>query len=466
MTPSTRQHWDATAEASVLGGILCRNDALRKLADLEVEDFRHPKHQAVFGAMRNLESRSEPIDSVTLRAELVRLGRWASLGAGQGPDAEANASAFLVELMLHVPSPDNVADYAEIIVRHRVTRTLVETLHDALDLINGADNVDCLGEDAVQWVGAEVGKIRTRGKDSTITIGQIVRERIREYDRIAIERESGQRALTGLPTGIAKLDAIMGGYQRGIVTTVCGRPAMGKSSGAMAAADACSDAGLGVHVFSLEDPRAMYGDRVVARMSEIPTTKLRKADFSQDEFHRFRGAVAKADARKCWKVDDRGGLTAPEIVRSWRRVGEKNDTKLVIVDLLQRIRPTDSRMKTYEHVTQVMHLFSDAAKADQIVLVLLAQLNREVERRDDKRPVMSDLQDAGTVEQDSKCILGYYRGAYYGPKPRPEIDYDEDGPPPSPEAFEATVQVCILKDSNGATGRVFARWNGPTTRIS
>ena len=453
-----KQHWDQDAEASVLGGILWRADVLGKLADLEVEDFYHPKHQSVFSAMRNLEGASTPIDQVTLRAELVRQGRWESLGGDVG------GQAFLLEIALKCPSPDNVLHYAGIMVTHRVTRQLVSTLVESLGEISNGE--DCSGEDAVQLVAAKLGQIRSRAKDSTITVGEMVRERCRDYDRIATERETGVRSLTGLPTGVARLDAVMGGYQRGIVTTLCGRPAMGKTSGGMAAADACSAAGFGVHVFSLEDPRAMYADRIVGRMGDIPVSTLRRAEFPRDEFERMRSAVGRADKRTNWKVDDRSGLTAPEIVRSWRRIGEKNDTQLVVVDLLQRIRKADPRMKTYDHVTEVMHLLSDAAKADKIAVLLLAQLNREVERRDDKRPIMSDLQDAGTVEQDSKCIVGYYRGAYYYGQPKQGIDYEDGEPVPSQEQFESTVQLVILKDSNGATGRVFGKWNGPTTVLS
>lgn len=460
MTDTPKQHSDLEAEASVLGGILWRNDVLGKLADLEVEDFYSPKHQSVFSAMRNLESTGVPIDQVTLRAELVRQGRWESLGGDVG------GQAFLLEIALRCPSPDNALHYAGIVTQHRVTRQLLEIIADSLYSLKCGDEGVPRGDDAVQWVSSRLGQIRPRSEQATVTVGEIVRERIRDYDRIAMERETGIRSMTGLPSGVARLDSVMGGYQRGIVTTLCGRPAMGKTSGGMAAADACSSAGYGVHVFSLEDPRAMYADRVVGRMGDLAVNTLRRAEFDRDEFDRMRSAVGRADKRTNWKVDDRSGLTAPEIVRAWRRAGEKNATQLVVVDLLQRIRKTDPRMKTYDHVTEVMHLLSDAAKADKIAVLLLAQLNREVERRDDKRPIMSDLQDAGTVEQDSKCIVGFYRGSYYYGQPKHGIDYEDGEPIPSRERFEQTVQLVILKDSNGATGRVFGRWHGPTTSLS
>lgn len=466
MKHTKRQHYDLTAEASVLGGVFHDRAVMRKLVDLEVDDFAHVRHQVVWMAMRALESAGTPIDVVTVSAEVKRLGKWEVLSKGEGPDPEANAMGFLAELLLLCPSASNVVHYAEIVVKHRVSRDLRACLVNALGLLDGPDSDDVEGEDAVQWVASEVRQIRTRGKDRTVPVGTIVRERLIEFGRIEEARINGGKALTGIPTGIAKLDELTGGYQRGIVTVVCGRPGMGKSSGAMAAADACSALGLGVHVFSLEDPRSMYADRVIARMSRVPSTTLRRVAYTREDFEAIRQGTMRADARKTWRVDDRSGLTAPEIIRSWRRSGDKHGTQLVVIDLLQRIRKTDARMETYKHVTEVMHLLSDAAKEDQIAVVLLAQLNREIERRNDKRPVMSDLQDAGTVEQDAKAIIGYYRGAYYYPKPIEGIDYDEGEPCPSVDEFQQTVQLLVLKDSNGATGSVFGRWHGETQRLS
>lgn len=449
-----RQHHSIEAEQSVLGGVLFKPEVLRRLDVLEAQDFYNPKHQAVWSAILACSSKGRPIDRTTVLDELDRAGK-AQLVGGE---------AAIAALQYHCPSAENVQHYAKILVRHRTTRDLAircQEIVTALESPDNADDPEFEGEGAVQWAMREIGRIKTREKGAELTIGDVVKQRMRDLAQIWQDRENGVETLTGLPTGIADLDEKMGGYQRGIVTVIAGRPAMGKSAVLRSGAEACSAKGIGVHVFSLEDTRDAYADRTIAFESKVPAETMRRAQLNRGEFDQLTHAVARLRQRQGWLVDDRSGLTANEIVRSWRRAADTNTpngTKLVQVDYLQRIRKRDPRLSTHDHIGECMTELADAAKADNVAVVVGCQLNRGVEQREDKRPMLSDLRESGYTEELSKCVIGCYRGAYYGPHPVKGIDY-EDIPP---RDFESLLLLLVLKNSNGRTGQARGTWHGPT----
>lgn len=451
---SKRQHFNIAAEESVLGGILLKPDVLKRLDFVEAQDFYHPRHQAVWSAILACSAKSRPIDTMTVLDELDRAGKAEMVGG----------LASLGLISMHCPSAENVVHYAKILVRHKTTRELAircQEIATALESPDNADDPDFEGEGAVQWAMRELARIKTRERGAELTIGDVVKQRMRDLAQIWSDRENGHETLTGLPTGIADLDEKMGGYQRGIVTVIAGRPAMGKSAVLRSGAEACSKAGIGVHVFSLEDTRDAYADRTIAFESKVPAETMRRAQMQRGEFDQLQNAVARLRQRQGWLVDDRSGLTANEIVRSWRRAGETNTnggTRLVQIDYLQRVRKRDPRLSTHDHIGEVMTEFADAAKADNVAVVVGCQLNRGVEQREDKRPMLSDLRESGYTEELSKCVIGCYRGAYYGDKPVKGIDY-EDIPP---RDFESLLLLLVLKNSNGRTGQARGIWHGPT----
>jgi replicative DNA helicase len=184
--------------------------------------------------------------------------------------------------------------------------------------------------------------------------------------------------------------------------------------------------------------------------------------------------MRKLGQRNSWLFDDRSGITADEIVRSVRRRKKDNRTKVVIVDYIQLVRKPHPRMSSHEALGETITTLADAAKQDGIAYVVMSQLNRELEKRDDKRPLLADLRESGSLEERSKCVVALYRGCVYG-EPKRDIDFDCECPqntkshyckPPSESEFESRVELHILKNSNGRTGKVTAHWHGPTTRMS
>jgi replicative DNA helicase len=278
--------------------------------------------------------------------------------------------------------------------------------------------------------------------------------------------------MTGLPTGIERLNGLIGGWQIGIVQLLCGRPAMGKSSALMASIDACSAVGVGAHLFTMEDSITVHGDRALSRESMVPSSDIRALKLNREQFENLKAARRKLHKRKGWIIDERAGLTADEIVRCARKHAKANGTKLVVVDYINLVR--SKYEDAHQALTEICKAFATSAKNDGFAYLVAAQLNRGLEKRDDKRPVMSDLRESGSLEELAKLIVSVYRSAYYYASPKQGIDWDEQAPAEAsiPKSkFEAerlfarTVQLGVIKNNGGPTGTIHAQWDAPTTRI-
>jgi replicative DNA helicase len=454
------------AEQSVLGGVILRNQVLVELDRLEVESFYDHRHKVIWGAIRALEARRDPIDVVTLEAEIERAEKLDAIGG----------VAFLGELALRVPTADNTIAYAKIVEDRWLLRRLILASADLADQAQRMEWNDDPSELVDEWIGRLSSIERARPEESA-TIGELTQRRLHQLERIIAERRDGERALTGVPTGVAGLDRKLGGWQIGICNLLAARPAMGKSATAIASAQATAEAGMGVHVFSLEDAWTAYADRVLSRNSAVPAQKIRQGDLTNLEIGELFGAQGKAHAwSRRWRIDNRAEVTASDIVRTVRRHRRELETKLVVVDYAHLVKKLTRRgMRDEEALDEIVTTFARAAKDDDLAYLVLAQLNRKCEERPDKRPMLSDLRGSGAFEERCKVMVGQYRGVYYGGDPRRGVDYDCDCPTaithctahaPTHEQWEQQVQLLLLKNNNGETGRIWAHWNGPTMEIS
>jgi replicative DNA helicase len=432
-------------EQSVIGAILIDPATLSLLPSLETQDFARVESRYVWNAIRNLETKGLPVDIVTVGDELGRQGVLETVGF-----------AWLGECATKVPTVSNALEYAR---RIRESSLKTRLLRDLAQLIATKDDASIGGPELLTLALSTLTKFDAEQPEDSKTIGDIVKARVKQLDKIA----KGETQ-TGYPTGIAKLDEKLGGWQPGIVTIVAARPAMGKSSLGLATADVASAAGHGVHLFSLEDTESAYADRSIARTSGVGAETIRGCNFQAGQMRDIGDAMNKLGRRKGWIVDGRSGVTADEIVRSVRRRKRENNTRIVIVDYIQLVK-RPARMSPHEALSEIITTLADAAKQDNLAYVVMSQLNRELEKRDDKRPQLSDLRESGSLEERSKCVVGVYRGSVYG-DPKPNIDFNpKTSKPPSKEEHERTVQLIVLKNSNGRTGPVFATWFGPTTRM-
>jgi replicative DNA helicase len=438
-------------ESSVIGAIFVRPDNLALLPEIEAQHFAHFKPRITFEAIRNLEHRGLPIDVTTVGDELGRVGQLEAVGWD-----------FLGNCTLSVPTAENAVEYARRVRDHALRRRLLETLAEVL---SHGRNGEHTGAELLTMALAGLSVLDAEQPEQAATIGEIVKRRIAQLEEIARERALGITTLSGMPSGIAELDSKLGGWQPGIMSIVAARPSMGKSSLGLATADACTAKGFGVHLFSLEDTESAYADRVMSRTSQVPAESIRNSTLARGQLDSLQRAVGDITRRTGWIVDGRSGVSAQEIVRSVRRHRRSNATRVVIVDYVQLVAKPNPRMTMHEALTEIATTFSDAAKQDGIAYVVMSQLNREIEKREDKRPQLSDLRESGALEERAKCVVGIYRGAAYGGKPKRGIDYPRDGSEPSEDEFERMVQLLVLKNNNGRTGTIRASWHGPTTRM-
>lgn len=452
-------------EQSVIGAVILRPDTLALLPSLDLDHFATPIARAAWGAIRNCDAASLPIDTSTLGDEMLRAALSTADTDRPGFDHDrlaVSCLAFLGECALKVPTTTNAIDYARRLKDHWLRRRLLMTF---AELIDDAKSGEYTGDELLSRALGGLSIFDAEEPEKSIAIGDIVKRRLEQIDDLRKERALGQRVLMGFPTGVSRLDDLIGGWQPGIVSLIAARPAHGKSALGLATADACTSAGMGVHVFSLEDTEAAYADRALSRTSKVPAEKIRMCDLNAYDHVNMKIALPDLIARKSWLFDDRSGISAREIVRSVRRHKKANSTRVAIVDYVQLIEKPSPKQTTHEALSEIMTTFATAAKQDQIAYVVMSQLNRGTEHRTDPRPTLADLRESGSLEERAKCVVGIYRGAASGEKPRAGIDYPKNMPEPNKEEFERLVQLHVLKNSNGQTRMVRASWHGPTTRI-
>ena len=438
--------FDPDAERALIGAALIDPSVLERVA-LVPAHFAGIQERRVWQAMLELRAEGQPLDALVIA------------------DRERTVTpSYMATCAMATPTADNAEYYADIVREHALTRAVLGVLEDVRVLHRRGEAKGAALLDAVTRAISNIELGRPR---CALTMGQLIKRRFAALDGLLAARERGESALTGITTGIDKLDDILGGLQRDIVTILAGRPAMGKSALALGIADAATAAGHGVHVFSLEDAEAAYTDRSLARAARVPTEDIRTARIKRHDIARIMGAATDLTRRHRWLYEDVSDISAEELVRAVRRERERNRTELVIVDYLTLLRRPRRYANVHDAITQNLEVLARAAKHDEMAYLVLSQLNRSLESRHDRRPMLADLRESGSIEERAKCIVGLYRGSVYG-EPRDGVDFHSDDPGdprPTQEAWERRVDIMILKNSHGRTGTVRCGWDGPCTRV-
>lgn len=399
-------------------------------ANLHPEQFYHPHNRAAWTAAQMLADASQPVDPITIS------DRCDTLSADYQAELRGTLVAALAEN--HIPSA--VRNHADVVRRLWVTRQIAVIAGEITEAIKQGERGTELAAEAM----AKLGAIQGEQVDTAMSVFELAVRRAKDL-------ASMRANLHGYTTGVAKLDDILGGLQPGIVTVAAGRPGMGKSAFAMGVTQANAERGVGVHVFSLEDTAAAYADRILSRFSRVDLERFRtgKAFKTSGDWSNVKAAINGLNERRLpWIVDDRSGIDAIEIVRGVRRRMRDNGTRVVVVDYVNLLkRPVGKAM--HEHLNDEMQVFADAAKRDDMAYLVLSQLSRRVEQREDKVPILSDLRDSGGIEEKAKAVVMLYR---------PYV-YDEREP-------EHHIELHVRKNNQGPEGYVEATWHGPTTTIS
>lgn len=418
-------HFDPDAEKAIIGAAFINENVVREL-EIDEADFFDPRARLVWRRMKELVEQRLPLDSVLV-------------GSPDFGSFSDELPGFLAECMIATPTADNAQHYASIVREHALSRAVMHAASEVLQASNKKQGVELLDVATTKFAA-----IKTTNKgDTQMTVKQLVKQTMGDMAKVL---EGG---VIGIPTGLRDLDAIIGGWQFGIASVVAARPGVGKSGFALGATDAASAAGYGVHVFSMEDISSAYGARMLARISNVPAEEMRTGtNMTREKMTRIRLAQETLYQRANWIIDSRAGLQVKELIRSVRREAADNGTRLVVVDYLQLMRKSDPRMQRHEAVDENITMMADAAKTDGMAYLVLSQLNRGLESRDDKRPRLSDLKESGAIEERSKCVIGLYR----------EHMYDSN-------ADAGAIELIVMKNNNGRTGCVEARWDGQTTRV-
>jgi replicative DNA helicase len=383
---------DLAAEQSVLGGMLLSKDAIADVVEvLSPNDFYRPAHQAVYDCILDLYGRGEPADPITVSAELERRGELLRVGG----------APYLHTLIATVPTAANASYYAEIVAEKAVLRRLVEAGTRIVQLgYNGADGADV--DEVVDRAQAAIYEVTERRTSEDYSVLEdMLQPTMDEIDAIA---SRGGQSL-GIPTGFADLDAVTNGLHPGQMIIVAARPGVGKSTLGLDFARSCSIRhGLTSCIFSLEMSKTEIVMRMLSAEAKIRLGDMRGGRMTDDDWTRLARRMSEISEAPLF-VDDSPNLTMMEIRAKARRLKQRNDLKLIVVDYLQLMtsgKRTESRQQEVSEFSRNLKLM---AKELEVPVIAISQLNRGPEQRTDKRPMLSDLRESGSLEQDADAVI-------------------------------------------------------------
>jgi len=417
------------AESSVLGGLLLDNNAWDRVGDLLKEsDFYRFEHRLIFTAVSTLINASKPADVITVYEALQSLGKAEEIG-GLG---------YLNALAQYVPSAGNIRRYAEIVRERGILRKLVSASDEiATNAFNPQGRpVEKILDEAEQKI-FNIGEEGSRMKQGFQSMDTLVVDLL---DRVQ-EMADNPNDITGVPTGFIDLDRMTSGLQAGDMVVLAARPSMGKTAFAINIAEHVAlNEGLPVAVFSMEMGAAQLAVRIVGSIGRINQGNLRTGKLSDEEWPRLTEAIERLRTVSL-HIDETPGLTPSELRANARRLSRQcGKLGLIVVDYLQLMSGSsasggDNRATELGEISRGLKML---AKELQCPVIALSQLNRSVETRTDKRPMMSDLRESGAIEQDADIIMFIYRDDYY-----------------NKESKEPNVaEIIIGKQRNGPTGTV------------
>jgi replicative DNA helicase len=417
------------AESSVLGGLLLDNGAWDRVGDLLVDgDFYRHEHKLIYAAIGALINASKPADVITVNEQLQNQGKAEEMG-GLG---------YLNSLAQYVPSASNIRRYAEIVRERSILRKLVSASDEiATNAFNPQGKaIDRILDEAEQKI-FNIGEEGSRMKQGFQSMDTLVVELL---DRVQ-EMADNPNDITGVPTGFYDLDRMTSGLQPGDMVVLAARPSMGKTAFAINIAEHVAlNEGLPVAVFSMEMGASQLAVRVVGSIGRIDQGHLRTGKLSDDEWPRLTEAIEKLRTVSL-HIDETPGLTPSELRANARRLARQcGKLGLIVVDYLQLMSGSggsggDNRATELGEISRGLKML---AKELQCPVIALSQLNRSVEQRTDKRPMMSDLRESGAIEQDADIIMFIYRDDYY----------NKDSKDPG------VAEIIIGKQRNGPTGTV------------
>lgn len=424
---------DIEAEQAVLGAIFLDADALvEAMALIEPQDFYRRAHQIVFRSMIALNDRNENIDIITLKSQIESENTLEDVGG----------ISYLTELSQVTPTASGVAHYAKIV---KDKSTLRELIQAATKIVKEGYSQEGSVEEIVE--AAEKGILNVSEKRNSTgfqAISDVLNSTMENIDRLSQQNEE----ITGLPTGYPELDKMTAGLQPEELIILAARPAVGKTAFALnIAQNIGTRTDRSVAIFSLEMGAESLVNRMLCAEGTIEAGHLRTGQLTEEEWHHLIMAMGSLSRTSIF-IDDTPGIKVSEIRARCRRLAqEKGNLGLILIDYLQLIEGS-GRESRQQEVSEISRQLKKLAKELKVPVIALSQLSRSVEQRQDKRPVLSDIRESGSIEQDADIVAFLYREDYYQRQGTEEDKNEEE------QAVDDVIEVIIEKNRSGARGTV------------
>ena len=427
---------DVEAEQAILGCMLTDRDSVISAIEVLKEDaFYREDNKAIYSAILGLYAKSEPIDIITVKAELVENGNFERVGGLE----------YLASLPERVPTTANVEKYIKIVDEKAMLRNLINMSNELVALgYDETEEVDQIMDMAEKKVFDLSQKKNSKGYTA---LKDVLVESFAKLEDLYNQKGK----LSGISTGFADLDLRTSGLHNSDLIIVAGRPAMGKSAFVLnLATNVAVGSGKGVAIFNLEMSKEQVGNRILCSESMVDSNKIRSGQLEDDDWVKLASTLGRLSDAPIY-IDDTAGISIMEIRAKCRKLKIEKDIGLVVIDYLQLIQGSGSRNSSREQeISEISRSLKILAKELDIPVIALSQLSRSVEKRDDKRPMLSDLRESGAIEQDADIVIFLYRDDYY----------NEDS------EKKNVAEVILAKHRGGSTGTVDLAWLPSYTKFA
>ena len=426
---------DIEAEQAVIGSMLTDKDAVIEAIEfIKPEDFYREDNKAIYEAALNLYNRSEPIDLITVKAELVSLGKFESIGGLE----------YLSQLPEKVPTTANVHKYVKIVEEKSMLRTLIRTANELITLgYAETEEVEQIMDAAEKRI---FDIIQGRNQKGFSHLKDVLVESFAEMEKLY----NLKQPITGVPTGFADLDYKTAGLHSSDLILVAARPAMGKSAFALnIAVNVGVNAKVPVAIFNLEMSKKQVVNRMLCSEAMVDSNKVRTGKMEEEDWIKLATALGPLSEAPIY-IDDTPGISIMEIRAKCRKLKLEKDIGLIVIDYLQLIQGSNKRNSSREQeISEISRSLKILAKELDVPVIALSQLSRAVEQRQDHRPMLSDLRESGAIEQDADIVMFLYRDDYYNP------DTEKKN----------IAEVIMAKHRGGSTGTTELLWMGSYTKF-
>lgn len=427
---------DLEAEQAVIGSMLTDKDAIMLAVEkLKPESFYREDNRLIFEAIINLYNRSEPIDLITVNDELNSMGSFEKIGGYE----------YLAILPSKVPTTANAQKYIDIVEEKATLRQLIKTANEIIDLgYNPTEDVEDIMAGAEKKI---FDIIQNKNQKSYTPIKDVLIESFTKLEELYNQKSR----ITGVPTGFADLDDKTAGLHGSDLILIAARPAMGKTAFALnIAAHAAIRENTPVAIFNLEMSKDQLVNRILCMEAMVDSNKVMTGKLDEDDWSKLAGVVGPISDSGIY-IDDTPGISIMEIRTKCRKLKIEKNIGLVVIDYIQLIQGSNSRKNgsREQEIAEISRSLKILAKELNVPVIALSQLSRAVEQRPDHRPMLSDLRESGSIEQDADIVMFLYRDDYYNPDSE-EKDISE---------------VIIAKHRAGSTGTVKLLWMGNYTKF-